>query len=126
MKLAVAHDGSDNADYAVELASAMVRSRDDQIVLVTCAAKPEDAVWLRERAARHGGLDCVVLVGNDSSAALVSFARNYAPHLLLIGSSLKGPLERLLVGSTCAEVLAHAPVATLVCRRPSRPAAAPQ
>ncbi len=95
----------------------MRRSRDDQIVLVTCVAKAEDALWLHETAARHGGLDCVVLIGTDCAAALVAFAKCYAPHMLLLGSSVKGPLERLLVGSTCAEVLSKAPVATLICRQ---------
>jgi universal stress protein F len=74
--------------------------------------------WLAALAAATPGSEPVLLEG-DPPGAVVEWARREGPDLL-VASSSRGFLERLLLGSFATHLTRHAPCSVLLVRPPGR------
>jgi nucleotide-binding universal stress UspA family protein len=146
MRILLATDGSESADVAVGLVTAMPLNRGSRVRVVRVVepmpasvmtawelvapldgvaderALTEDArAGVESTAAKfraHGvDAECAVLRGRPA-AAIVADAEGHLPDLVVVGSRGHSRLDRMLLGSVSAEVVDHSPVPVLVARRP--------
>lgn len=122
MKIAVCYDGKPVSERALEVAlSIRKRHPGSQVLLIGVCAEKDRLVCEKDigNAAKRVGEHCdpVVLVGDDVGAALVAFAVAFSPHIMVVGTrSNTSLMEKLLLGSTSAYVLDHAPCNVIIAR----------
>lgn len=124
MRVLIAHDGSPSADVALALAAALPWPPITELRLVRVLAGggvvTEAAQADLERSARLlGGDERVVsarIEHGRAATALGRVAAEWPADLLVVGSRGFSPLRSLLLGSTSAELAAHAPCSVLVSR----------
>jgi nucleotide-binding universal stress UspA family protein len=144
MKALVATDGSTSAIAAARAARSLLAAG-TELLLVTVIPTPEDpeesaggfegpivseeeaAEWaaraaeagraaLEQTAAAVDGAELQLVEGDDAGATIASVAERVGADVLVIGSSDKGVLRRLLVGSVMHHLVHHAPCPVLVVR----------
>lgn len=134
-KIAVAYDGTPEADLALERAASLARQRGASIDLLTVATIPPPAPKLvgfrldpqrRPGDVIEQGLDAIgtdidthgrELRGDSIPSALAAASED--ADLLVIGSRRYGFFARVMIGSVSTEVIDSAPCPVLVVPRPS-------
>jgi nucleotide-binding universal stress UspA family protein len=94
-------------------------SKGARLLLVTVVreSEGEEAQRVAQAAlAAQPGCEGVVLHGDEPGRTLVEFVDAFAPHVLVVGSSQKGALESLVLGSTSQFCLQHAKCSVMVAR----------
>lgn len=131
-KVLVAYDGSADAKLALEYAAA--KHRDDELTVFSVVPvsysgrgggiDPTNNVEdhrsqldeaSRVLASRGGKAEMVESIGHPASA-IIEAAENGGFDLIILGSRGLNAVERFLVGSVSARVVAHAPCSVLVVR----------
>jgi nucleotide-binding universal stress UspA family protein len=144
--IVVAADGSENAMRAVDAAAELAAKLGARLTIVAVGPDPAtlakqlepyarteglendlprllasvEPVFLepaRERARSHGVADLrSCTLAGDPADCIVSFAREEAADLLVVGSRGHGRLSGLLLGSVSQKLAAHAPCSVLIVR----------
>lgn len=109
----VAYDGSDHAEDALALARALRRSTHGLLLLTCVASSAEEGQAILARAREELGdppyARYEVTAGGHPSDVLHRFAERERADLIVIGSSHRGTLGRVLLGSVATATLRHAP-----------------
>ena len=137
MKVLVATDGSDHSQKAVQKALEMAEREGAQVTLMTVAYYSKDyfddmppniqdkleaeaaAVLKRAKAVfedRKIPVDAVLEAGVVPANNIIERAREGNFDLILIGSAGVTGLKTIIMGSTAAKVVAHAPCSVMVIR----------
>ena len=147
MRILLATDGSEQAGVACDLAGSMAWPQGSIVRVVAVVERPVGVIpspWLApgpgnlhelhqqlvqsvtgaleatEADLRRHGLDVETIVREGRAASgIVDEAHSFGADLVIIGSRGHGPISTLLLGSTSAEVVDHAPCPVLVARRPT-------
>jgi nucleotide-binding universal stress UspA family protein len=147
MRVLVAYDGSEGAETASDLVAHLRLPSDTDLAVVAVVDTPAPALSAvdvpvrpledsdRELELRRSFADKLPTVAAKLGTAdrscetrilrgrpateLVKEAERWSADLMVIGSRRQGRLETLLLGSTSAEVVDHAPCPVLVARHPS-------
>lgn len=113
--IGVGFDGAAESRHALAVARDVAQATGAQIVLLTAVGRSDDAAAAREQMTEAGGgLPVEVLEGKAADALL---ARAEELDLLVLGSRGRGPVRRLLLGSTSERVVRDAGSAVLVVPR---------
>lgn len=133
MKILVCHDGSKNAQAALEKTIGLFRCERPEIILLTVVEEPLDATsvdeesfekWRNKRdadlkeaanwAAGHGvDVDALLAVGDPRRMILKTIeAKN--PDILVVAKRGVSSLEHMVLGSVSAYIVRHAPCPVLV------------
>lgn len=122
--VAVAFDGSPEAEYAADLAAELAKETDTALRLVAVAdrsARPELTQRMEAVLDRTGvpGSTEVIEDGEDVSATLADLPGD-APGLLVCGSRGYGPLRQVFLGSVSVKLVRHAAYPVMVVPRPGQ------
>jgi hypothetical protein len=137
-KIMVGYDGTKFSDCALKEAIALAKESGAKLLLVTApeinvelqAMAPEANKMMEEKArtdldlaaakVKKAGLTCEAKIVAAASAqeALVATAKKSKVDLIVLGTHGRSGLVRLLMGSTTARVIGHAPCNVLVVRCP--------
>ncbi|MFZ5791267.1 MAG: universal stress protein [Pseudomonadota bacterium] len=136
-KILCATDGSNSSKQAVACAIDLTKATGAKLVVLTVNMVPTERVqrspfWDNElidaanaqlhaqlgtaaKAVSKAGLkdvDCIVINGHNAADAIVAYADANKFDHIVVGSSVRSAVERLLVGSTATAVVAraHCPV----------------
>jgi nucleotide-binding universal stress UspA family protein len=82
--------------------------------------RSEAAKWYGELPAIFAGREPLVAVGHAAEQVLAAIAAHRID-LVVVGARRIGPIQRLLLGSTSTQVVAHAPCSVLVVRNGGQP-----
>ena len=112
--VAIDVSSSSSPERALELARG-VRGR---VLLVGVVGKESEAEHAKELLSKlcKEKEECVVLVGDSPGKMLVSFVETFAPHILVVSASSKGPIETIFFGSCASFVLKNAKCNVLLAR----------
>lgn len=133
MKVMVCHDGSENAQQAMEQALQIFKLSKPEIILVTVVEGAADASSVNEeifekmREERHVFLkktsdwlagqgfdvDAIMAVG-DARMMLLETANQKNPDVLVIGKRGTGLIKEMVLGSVSAYLIRHAKCPVLV------------
>lgn len=133
MKIMICHDGSRNAQEALDRTIKMFKPLRPEIILMTVVEVPLDAsieseeIFQRWRDERHAFLlktaqevrnkgvdvDAVLAVGEPREMILEA-AENKKPDILVVGKRGGGGLSRMVLGSVSAFLVRHAHCPVLV------------
>lgn len=133
MKIMICHDGSQNAQEALDRTINMFKPLKPEIILMTVVEVPLDAsiesdnVFQRWRDERHAFLlktaqeatdkglnvDAVLAVG-DPREMIIEATENKKPDILVVGKRGGGGLSRMVLGSVSAFLVRHARCPVLV------------
>jgi len=137
-KIMVGYDGTKFSDCALKEAIALAKESGAKLLLVTApeinvelqAMAPETNELMEEKArtdlemaaakVKKAGLTCEtkIVVTTSAQEALVATAKKNKIDLIVLGTHGRTGLVRLLMGSTTARVIGHAPCSVLVVRCP--------
>lgn len=137
-KIMVGYDGTKFSDCALKEAIVLTKESGAKLLLVTAPeielnlqAMAPDANELIEKKAltdlnraaakvKKAGLTCEtqIIVTNSTQETLVETAKKNKIDLIVLGTHGRTGLVRLLMGSTTARVIGHAPCNVLVVRCP--------
>ncbi|MFA7381964.1 MAG: universal stress protein [Desulfurivibrionaceae bacterium] len=137
-KIMVGYDGTKFSDCALKEAIALTKESDAKLLLVTApeidvnlqAMAPEANELIEKKArtaleratakVKKAGLTCEskIIVTNSAQETLVETAKKNKVDLIVLGTHGRTGLVRLLMGSTTARVIGHAPCNVLVVRCP--------
>jgi nucleotide-binding universal stress UspA family protein len=136
-KILVAHDGSDAADKAMLEAASIAEKfgaeltilsvvpnlcfteigTDCQTVMNLFRAEVSGVMEGVKEILKDKGIDAQTIILEGSPAdVIVTYARDNAVDMIVIGSTGKDATERLLLGSVSSRVTANAPCSVLVVR----------
>lgn len=133
MKIMVCHDGSDNAQQALEEAVRIFKPNNPEIILTTVVEGPADASSVNEEIfqkmvqerhdflkrtsdwiAEHGlDVDAIMAVG-DARAMLLETITKKKPDIVVIGKRGQGVLKEMVLGSVSAYLIRHVKCPVLV------------
>lgn len=133
MKIMICHDGSQNAQAALDRTIKMFKPLKPEIILITVVEVPLDAsieseeVFQRWRNERHAFLlktaqevmdkglevDAVLAVG-DPREMITEAAENKKPDIIVMGKRGGGRLSKMVLGSVSAFLVRHAHCPVLV------------
>jgi nucleotide-binding universal stress UspA family protein len=145
-QILVATDGSENAQYAVEQAVELARSREAELVIAYVRHSPmpvlgepvyqrsltreiqvaQEATEYAESRAREAGVEPdVEIVEGNPAGRIVELAHDRDVDLIVVGSRGLGTVAGALLGSVSRDVVQHADRPVLVATRKAarRPAA---
>ncbi len=124
-----ATDFSARASDAADVAAKLALCRGERLVLVHVADSPRASVRTIlqgrletevERLKQTGAeVEARLLDGAKPTEVLVSHVRREAPGLVVLGSGVKGPMDRWALGSFSEAIAESSPVPTLVVRNPA-------
>ena len=137
-KIMVGYDGTKFSDCALKEAIRLAKESGAKLLVVTAPqidvelqALAPDAIELMEKKARldldraaakvqKAGLVCEtkIVVTSSAQEALVEIAKKSKIDLIVLGTHGRTGIVRLLMGSTTARVIGHAPCNVLVVRCP--------
>ncbi len=137
-KIMVGYDGTNFSDCALKEAMGLAKESGAKLLLVSAPeidvefqAMAPEANELMEKKARadldlaaakvkKAGLSCEtkIVVTTSTQEALVETAKKSKVDLIVLGTHGRTGLVRLLMGSTTARVIGHAPCSVLVVRCP--------
>lgn len=134
MKIMVCHDGSVNAQKALDQAVELFKASKPEIILVSVVEGAADASMINEEifekqrderrselkqiAARLAESCCdvdVVLATGDARQMLLEAVNQKNPDILVIGKRGGGVLKEMVLGSVSAYLVRHAKCPVLVC-----------
>lgn len=133
MKIMVCHDGSENAQQALEEALKIFKCNNPEIILVTVVEGPADASSVNEELyekmiqerhdflkkasdsiAAHGfDVDAIMAVG-DARTMLLETATQKKPEIVVIGKRGQGVIKEMVLGSVSAYLIHHVKCPVLV------------
>lgn len=133
MKVMVCHDGSENAQQALEEALKLFKPNNPEIILVTVVEGPADASAVNEEhtekmvqerhdflkktsdwvAGRGFDVDAIMAVG-DARAMILQAAEQKKPDLMVIGKRGMGVIKEMVLGSVSAYLIRHVTCPVLV------------
>ena len=137
MKVLVATDGSEHSMKAVQRALEMAEKQGAQVTLMSVAYYPaeylegmppniQDKLEEEARAALKKGkavfdaknlpVETVLMTGLVPANLIIQKAQDGKFDRIVIGSTGQNALERIIMGSTAAKVVAHAPCEVTVVR----------
>lgn len=147
MRILLATDGSEQADVARDLTASMSWPPGSIMRVVAVVERPVGVIptpWLApgpgnlnelhaqlvesvtsalrktEADLRQRGLEVESVIRDGRPASsIIDEAHAFEADLIIIGSRGHGPISTILLGSTSAEVVDHAPCPVLVARRPT-------
>lgn len=133
MKIMACHDGSNNAQVALDRAIELFKPLHPEIILVTVVDAPLDASiesedifqewrenrdkFLKEKAKEivEKGLDMDgILAVGDPRQMILEAIENKKPDILVVGRRGRGKLTRMVLGSVSAFMIRHALCPVLV------------
>ncbi|GMR04176.1 MAG: universal stress protein [Thermodesulfobacteriota bacterium] len=133
MKIMVAHDGSDNAQKALDKTLELFKPLNPEIILIMVVEGPRDAsmenepIFEREKSKCHDFLhktaekvvdqgfevDAILAVG-DPRRMITEATNTKSPDFLVVAKRGEGIVERMVLGSTSAFLIRHAKCPVLV------------
>jgi len=127
MKIMICHDGSQNAQNALEKTLTLFKSMKPEIILLTVVDEPHDASWaseevfkpwkearetlLREKAkeiSSQGFAVDAMLATGDPRQMILEAAKKKNPDILIVGKRGAGRLPKMTLGSVSAFLVRHA------------------
>lgn len=133
MKIMVCHDGSENAQQALDEALRIFKPNNPEIILVTVVEGPADASSVNEEltekmvqerhdflkktsdmVARRGfDVDAIMAVG-DARAMILETVNQKNPDIVVIGKRGTGVIKEMVLGSVSAYLVRHVKCPVLV------------
>lgn len=133
MKIMVCHDGSQNAQNALEKTIELFKASKPEIIIITVVEEPRDAsleneeIFEKWRSDRHDLLmktanavagrgidvDAILAVG-DPRKMILEAADNKNPDILVVSKRGGGILDRMVLGSVSAYLVRHAQCPVMV------------
>jgi nucleotide-binding universal stress UspA family protein len=133
MKIMVCHDGSENAQKAMEQAVELFKPYKPEIILVSVVEGAADAsseneeIFEKQRSEQHDFLkktsewlskhgcdvDAILAMG-DARKMLLETAAQKNPNILVIGKRGRGVIKDMVLGSVSAYLIRHAKCPVLV------------
>ena len=137
-KIMVGYDGTKFSDCALKEAISLAKASSAKLLLVTApeidiefqAMAPEANALIEKKGradldqaaakVKKAGLPCetMIILTPSTQEALVETAQKNKVDLIVLGTHGRSGLMRLLMGSTTARVIGHAPCSVLVVRCP--------
>lgn len=133
MKIMVCHDGSENAQKALDQAVELFKASRPEIILVSVVEGAADASMINEElferqreerrdqlkkiAERLAGCCCdvdVVLANGDARKMLLEAVNQKKPDILVIGKRGGGVIKEMVLGSVSAYLVRHAKCPVMV------------
>ena len=133
MKIMVCHDGSENAQKALDQAVELFKASRPEIILVSVVEGAADASMINEElfekqreerrellkkiADRLSGCCCdvdVVLANGDARKMLLEAVNQKKPDILVIGKRGGGVIKEMVLGSVSAYLVRHAKCPVMV------------
>ncbi|CAG1065250.1 Putative universal stress protein [uncultured bacterium] len=133
MKIMVCHDGSENAQQALDEALKIFKPNNPEIILVTVVEGPADASSVNEEltakmvqerhdflkktsdmvAGRGFDVDAIMAVG-DARAMIIETVKQKNPDIVVIGKRGAGVIKEMVLGSVSAYLVRHVKCPALV------------
>lgn len=133
MKIMVGHDGSKDAQSALERVITMFKPMKPEIILLTVvestgdASMVNEAIYEKAREERHDFLQSTsksiaehglevdaLLATGDARKMIIEAVENKKPDLLVIAKRGEGLMEKMVLGSVSAYLIRHAKCPVLV------------
>lgn len=133
MKVMICHDGSENAQQALEEALKLFKPNNPEIILMTVVEGPADASAVNEEhtermiqerheflkktsdaIAGHGfDVDAIMAVG-DARAMILQAVDQKNPDIVVIGKRGMGVIKEMVLGSVSAYLIRHVKCPVLI------------
>lgn len=133
MKIMVCHDGSKNAQQALDEAMQIFKCNNPEIILVTVVEGPADASSINEElyqkmiqdqhdflkktsdAVAEKGFDVdAIMATGDARAMLLETTNQKKPDIVVIGKRGGGVIKEMVLGSVSAYLIRHVKCPVLV------------